>query len=167
MSDIPRVQSLPSIIQQTPVFMDGRVVTRYDASNAEDPLVVTYRKEVENLSKLHVCVMCGLQFNHLENLQRRNCWIHTGRFKFGYAGDVWSCCNKLGSSKGCVSSMHVESDEHYQIIRSENCLTAMRLDPKLIELGLVSVNTKMIENYTDKPPFPKYFDIRIVALYDY
>lgn len=106
-----------------------------------------YTNLVKMAYSKHTCLQCGEEYKPLTNLQRRNCWMHTGVFR--HSTGAWSCCNNPRDIIGCVSCMHTDSSAILVAMHNDPHNSYAELPQEALDFALVPFNPNIVEDFPE------------------
>lgn len=109
-----------------------------------------YAPLVDNAHTPRTCIQCGERYKPVENVMRRDCWLHPGVLKpHSVMGAIWSCCNSHERITGCVSCMHTDNPALLESMHADPFNSFAELPQEALDFALMRFNPKIIENYPD------------------
>ncbi len=121
-----------------------------DVMRVHDEVSREYASFVAHATKRLKCVQCGETFRPMENIIRRDCWLHTGELRphpdLGY---VWTCCKAQERYTGCVSCMHTNSEAVRDAMQDDPYNSVAEVPQRALDFALLRFNPDIIENYPE------------------
>lgn len=112
-----------------------------------------YDSLVKKASKVSRCLQCDEDYHPADNLLRRDCWMHTGRFRPTLDGfGTWSCCGNIHDVVGCVSCAHTDNTETLRGMHANPWHSYIEIPREVLDFSLLRYNANIIEDYPEGGP---------------
>ena len=96
------------------------------------------------------CLQCGERYRPVENLQRRNCYLHTGEYRSHTVGyGAWTCCGSPRDIVGCVSCMHTENPAILESMHDGTFESMLEMPQDALDFRLLRFNANIVEDYPE------------------
>lgn len=109
-----------------------------------------YSSVVKRAHAWTTCLQCGERYRPVENLQRRNCFLHTGEYRPHPIGfGVWTCCNGPRDIVGCVSCMHTDNEAILESMHDGTFESMLEMPQDALDFCLIRFNPHIVEDYPE------------------
>lgn len=129
---------------------DNSVIRRYEEVSKSDDIKRKYAGLIEALSYPETCIQCGNTYKRTDNLLSRSCKIHTGKLRpngISSKYEVWTCCGRDVSDKGCVSCLHISNPEKLKELKEKDFCLTTELPKELLDSGLLKFSPEIVDDY--------------------
>lgn len=119
-----------------------------------------HSKLLQKIKERRVCVQCGIQYNPTQNLEARQCLMHTGWFNRGVRPPMYKCCGDMDvSSMGCTPCVHVSDETIRYTMKSKPSSAVIRVPRELVDYEVIRINFRNVVRTEES-----YYVIAMVAL---